>query len=274
MEFISDQILELKNGRIESTENPIPLPTSFPLCPETHSIVRQDNPFSIFNDCSHRPLSFGPIPDENKFDIAKFVWDRKDAAAAQKKTEEVLRQAKRKMDLHTRIDNTVVPMSSHIAPFGELVYLDPCPSIEHVELEVSKYDVSPEDHNLIKHGLPDYGGVCHEKSILDNDLINFDKKVSQLYNLDKDDNRDSNLLIEETLLGNEEFCDVVEQQSNSDAVEQQNNSSLDEYCESSIAHIDLMEECDKDDNLDSILLIEETLSGNEEFYDAVEQQSN
>ncbi|KAH0729911.1 hypothetical protein KY289_001099 [Solanum tuberosum] len=101
------------------------------------------------------PLSFSPILDENKFDIAKFVWDRKDAAAAQKKTEAVLRQAKRKMDIHTRIDNTVVPMSSHIAPSGDLVYLDPGPSIQHVELEVSKYDVSPEDHNLIKHGLPD-----------------------------------------------------------------------------------------------------------------------
>jgi len=74
-------------------------------------------------------------------------------------------------------------------------------------------------------------------------LINFDQEVSQLYNLDKDENLDSNLFIEETLSGIEEFYDVVEQQSNSDVVEQQSNSSLDEYCESSIAHIDLTEEC-------------------------------
>ncbi|KAH0781398.1 hypothetical protein KY290_000996 [Solanum tuberosum] len=209
MGFISDRILELKYGRIESAENPIPLPTSFPLSPETHSILRQDNPFSIFNDYSHMPLSFAPIPDENKFDIAKFFWDQKDGAAAQKKIEAALRKGKRKMDLHTRTNNKVVPISSHIAPSGDLVYLDPGPSIQHVDLEVSKYDVSSEDHKLIKHGLPYDGGVHHEKSILDNDLINFDQEVSQLYNLDKEDNLDSILLIEETLSGNEEFYDAM-----------------------------------------------------------------
>ncbi|KAH0671251.1 hypothetical protein KY285_023645 [Solanum tuberosum] len=243
MDFISDRILELKYGRIESAENPIPLPTSFPLSPETHSILRQDNPFSIFNYRSHMSLSFAPIPDENKFDIAKKFWNRKDAAAAQKKTKAALRQSKRKMDLHNRINSKVVPISSHTAPSGDLIYLDPGPSIQHVDLEVSKYDMSPEDHNMIKHGLPDDSGVRHERSIVDNDLINFVQEVSQLYSLDKDDNLDSNLLIEETLSGNEEFYDVVEQQSNSDTVEEQSNSSLDEYRESSIAHIDLTEEC-------------------------------
>ncbi|KAG5613709.1 hypothetical protein H5410_013533 [Solanum commersonii] len=85
---------------------------------------------------------------------------------------------KKDMDLHTRTVNKVVPISSHIAPSGYLVYLDPGPSIQHVDLEVSKYDTSPEDHNLIKHGLPKDGGVRHEKSILDNDFINFDQEVS------------------------------------------------------------------------------------------------
>ncbi|KAG5631231.1 hypothetical protein H5410_002948 [Solanum commersonii] len=140
--------------------------------------------------------------------------DRKDAAAAQKKIEVALRQAKRKMDLHTRTDIMVVPISSRIALSRDLVYLDPGSSIQHVDLEVSKYDVSPEDYKLIKDGLPNDGGVRHEKSILDNDLINFDQEVSRLYNLDKDENLDSILLIEETLSGNEEFYDVVEQQSN------------------------------------------------------------
>ncbi|KAG5631230.1 hypothetical protein H5410_002947 [Solanum commersonii] len=161
---------------------------------------------------------------------------------AQKKTEAVLRQAKRKMDLHTRTDNKVIPISSRISPYGDLVYLDPGPSIQHVDLEISTYDVSPKDHKLIKHGILDDGGVRHEKSLLDNDLINLDQEVSQLYRLDKDDNQDSNLLIEETLSGNEEFYDDVEQQSNSNAVEEQSNSSLDEYHESSIAHIDLTKE--------------------------------
>jgi len=41
-------------------------------------------------------------------------------------------------------------------------------------------------------------------------LINPDQEVSQLYNLDKDDNPDSNLLIKDTSSGNEEFYDVVE----------------------------------------------------------------
>ncbi|KAH0781396.1 hypothetical protein KY290_000994 [Solanum tuberosum] len=95
---------------------------------------------------------------------------------------------------------------------------------------------------LVRPGLPDDGGVHHEKSLLDNDLINLDQEVSQLYCLDKDDNLDSNLLIEETLSGNEEFYDDVEQQSNSNVVEEQSNSSLDQYHESSIAHIDLTEE--------------------------------
>uniref|UniRef100_M1DQG5 Reverse transcriptase n=1 Tax=Solanum tuberosum TaxID=4113 RepID=M1DQG5_SOLTU len=189
------------------------------------------------------PLSFAPIPEENKFDIANFFWDRKDAVAAQKKTKAALRQSKRKMDLHNRTNRKVVPISTHIAPYGDLIYLNLGPSIQHVDLEVSKYDMSPEDHNLIKHGLPDDGGIRHERSILDNDLINFVQEVSQLYILDKDDNQDSNLLIEETLSGNEEFYDVVEQQSNSDVVEEQSNSSLDEYRESSTAHIDLTEEC-------------------------------
>ncbi|KAH0665237.1 hypothetical protein KY285_026443 [Solanum tuberosum] len=63
------------------------------------------------------------------------------------------------MDLHTRTNNKVVPISSHIAPSRDLVYLDRDPSIQHVDLEVSKYDMSPEDHNLIKHGLSDDGGV-------------------------------------------------------------------------------------------------------------------
>uniref|UniRef100_M1DYV4 Uncharacterized protein n=1 Tax=Solanum tuberosum TaxID=4113 RepID=M1DYV4_SOLTU len=129
---------------------------------------------------------------------------------AQKKTEAALWKSKRKMDLHNKTNNKVVPISSRIAPSWDLVYLDPGPSIQHVDLEVSKYDMSPEDHNLIKHGLPDDGGVRHERIILDNDLINFDQEVSQLYNLDKDDNLDSNLLIEETLSGNEEFYDAVE----------------------------------------------------------------
>ncbi|WMV32895.1 hypothetical protein MTR67_026280 [Solanum verrucosum] len=194
MDFISDRILEMKYGRIESAENPIPPPTSFPLSPQTHFILRQDNPFSIFNDRSHMPLSFAPVPDENRFNIAKFVWDLKNAVAAQNKTEVVLQQSKRKMDLHTRTNNKVVPISSHIAPSGDLVYLDLGPSIQHVDLEVSKYDMSPEDYNLIKHGLLDD---------------------------DKDDNLDSNILIEETLSGIEEFYDAVEQQSNSDVVEQQ-----------------------------------------------------
>ncbi|KAG5606040.1 hypothetical protein H5410_027532 [Solanum commersonii] len=143
------------------------------------------------------------------------------------------------MDLHNRTNSKVVPISSHTTPSGDLFCLDPGPSIQHVDLEVSKYDMSPEDHNLIKHGLSDDGGVHHERSILDNDLINFVQEVSQLYSLDKDDNLDSNLLIEETLSGNEEFYDVVEQQSNSNVVEKQSNSSLDEYRESSITHIDL-----------------------------------
>ncbi|KAH0652688.1 hypothetical protein KY289_030366 [Solanum tuberosum] len=147
------------------------------------------------------------------------------------------------MDLHTWTDSKVVPISSRIAPSGDLVYLYLCPSIQHVDLEVSKYDMSPEDHNLSKHGLPDDSGVYHKMSILDNDLIHFDQEVSQLYNLQKDDHLDFNLLIKESLSGDEEFYDVVEEQSNSDVVEQQSNSSLDEYRESSIAHIDLIEEC-------------------------------
>ncbi|KAK4706934.1 hypothetical protein R3W88_033495 [Solanum pinnatisectum] len=73
MDFISDQTMELKYGRIELAENPIPLPTSFPFSPQSNSILRQDSLFSIFNDHSHMPLSFIPIPDENKFDIPKFV---------------------------------------------------------------------------------------------------------------------------------------------------------------------------------------------------------
>ncbi|KAG5586188.1 hypothetical protein H5410_046622 [Solanum commersonii] len=75
MDFICERILELKYGRIKSAENPVPLPSSFPLSRDTHSILRQDNPFFIFNDHSHRPLPFIPIPDENKFDIAKFFWN-------------------------------------------------------------------------------------------------------------------------------------------------------------------------------------------------------
>ncbi|KAH0750734.1 hypothetical protein KY290_029966 [Solanum tuberosum] len=102
-----------------------------------------------------------------------------------------------------------------------------------------KYEFLVSNKAQNKSALPNQ----NERSILDNDLINFDQEVSQLYNLDKDDNLDSNLFIEETLSGIEEFYDVVEQQSNSDVVEQQSNSSLDEYFESSIAHIDLTEEC-------------------------------
>ncbi|KAG5606042.1 hypothetical protein H5410_027534 [Solanum commersonii] len=172
---------------------------------QRHSILRQDNPFSIFNDRSHMPLSFTPIPDENK------------------------QQGRTNLKSHSPI----------LGP----CLLRPGPSIQHVDLEVSKYDMSPEDHNLIKHGLPDDGRVRHERIILDNDLIKFDQEISQLYNLDKDDNLDSNLLIKETLLGNEEFYDAVEKQSNLDAVEEPSNSSLNEYRESSIAHIDLTEEC-------------------------------
>ncbi|KAH0658009.1 hypothetical protein KY289_026757 [Solanum tuberosum] len=122
------------------------------------------------------PMPFTHVPnDENKFDIAKFVWDQKDAVASQKKTEAALRQSKKKIDLHTRTDSKVVPISSHITPSEDLVFLNSGPSIQHVHLEVSKYDMTSEGHNLIKHGLPDNREVCQERSILDNDLINFDQ---------------------------------------------------------------------------------------------------
>ncbi|KAH0750745.1 hypothetical protein KY290_029977 [Solanum tuberosum] len=121
--------------------------------------TRNDNPLSIFDDRSHMPMPFTHVPnDENKFDIAKFVWDQKDAVASQKKTEAALRQSKKKIDLHTRIDSKVVPISSHITPSEDLVFLNSGPSIQHVHLEVSKYDMTPEGHNLIKHGLPDNRG--------------------------------------------------------------------------------------------------------------------
>ncbi|KAK6789544.1 hypothetical protein RDI58_013344 [Solanum bulbocastanum] len=105
------------------------------------------------------PLSFSPIKDKNRIDNAKFVWDQKDATMAQKKTEAMLQQSERKMDLHTRTDHKVVPILNHIGLFGDLVYLDPGPSIRHLDLDVSKYDMSLEDHKIVKHSLPDDGGV-------------------------------------------------------------------------------------------------------------------
>lgn len=58
-------------------------------------------------------------------------------------------------------------------------------------------------------------------------MLNFNHEVSLLYNLYNDNNRDSNLLIDETILGIEEFYNAVEEQSNSNVVEQKSNSSLD-----------------------------------------------
>jgi len=72
------------------------------------------------------------------------------------------------MDFHTKAGNKDVPISSCIAPSGDLVCLDPSPSIQNVDLEASRYDMSPEDLNPIGHGPPDDDLVFHEWSILDN----------------------------------------------------------------------------------------------------------
>ncbi|KAK4716586.1 hypothetical protein R3W88_014924 [Solanum pinnatisectum] len=58
---------------------------------------------------------------------------------AQRKTEVVLQQSKKKIDLHTRTDTR------------DQIYLDQVPSIQHVDLEVSKYNISPEEHKMVKH---------------------------------------------------------------------------------------------------------------------------
>lgn len=86
---IREQIQLLRNDHFEPQKTPVfpSKPTFFPMSPQVNSPPKLDYTFSTFPSTSQNPITFTqPLKAEHDFDIARMVWERKDALAAQKQT--------------------------------------------------------------------------------------------------------------------------------------------------------------------------------------------
>ncbi|KAH0655351.1 hypothetical protein KY285_030233 [Solanum tuberosum] len=85
-----------------------------------------------------------PHKEEPEFDIAKLVWERKDAMAAQKRAEEAQARSKRK----NVADPRAMMVSSYKAPNDDSIFADLSPMVEHLTIS------DRENQNQKRNGMP------------------------------------------------------------------------------------------------------------------------